>query len=209
MEEREREVPAVKRRKWTVQKEERMVELWADQPCLFDINSRTYHDRVEKEKQWTEIAEALQMPVAEVKTRSLSLRTQFSRLLRPRPSGSGEKTLTSKQKWILRGLDFLKPFVTPRNTETSLVIEDDETDTQGTMADDEVSSLVENSTLDKDITESVFRPCTPGSSRSSSPPPSEPRVHQSLNKKARRVSDNEIELEKLELLKEMSKANNK
>lgn len=60
-------------------------------------------------------------------------------------------------------------------------------------------------TLDKDIAESVLRPCTPCSPCSSSPPPSEPRVRQPLNKKARRVCDNDIELEKLELLKEMSK----
>lgn len=83
-------------------------------------------------------------------------------------------------------------------------LEDSETDTQGTVADEEVSSPVENSTPDMDITESVLRPCTPGSSRASSPPPSEPRVSQQLHKKARHVSENDIEFEKLELLKEMT-----
>ena len=73
------------------------------------------------------------------------------------------------------------------------------------MADEEVSSPGENSSLDKDIAEPVARACTPGSSRSSSPPSSEPRGCQLLNKKARRASDSDIELEKLELLKEMSK----
>lgn len=41
---------APSRRKSTVDKEERLVELWAEQPCLFDVNCHSYHDRVEKEK---------------------------------------------------------------------------------------------------------------------------------------------------------------
>ncbi|CAM4575206.1 unnamed protein product [Leuciscus chuanchicus] len=53
---------APSRRKWTVDKEERLVELWAEQPCLFDVNCHSYHDRVEKEKKWTDIAEAIDMP---------------------------------------------------------------------------------------------------------------------------------------------------
>ncbi len=83
-------------------------------------------------------------------------------------------------------------------------IEDSETDTQGSVADEEVPSPGENSSLDKDIAEPVLRPCTSGPSRSSSPPSSEPRGRQP-NKKARRASDNDTELEKLEFLKEMSK----
>lgn len=66
------------------------------------------------------------------------------------------------------------------------------------MADDEVSSPGENSL------EIAPRASTPGPSRSSSPPSSAPRGRRSLNKKARHPSDSEIELEKLEVLKEMS-----
>ncbi|KAI3367293.1 hypothetical protein L3Q82_008345 [Scortum barcoo] len=77
--------------RWTVQKEERMVELWADQPCLFDINCPTYRDGVERKK---------------------------------------------------NGLRLQKPCKCP--------IEDSETDTQGTVADEEVPTPVEDSTLDKD-----------------------------------------------------------
>ncbi|XP_065119390.1 uncharacterized protein [Paramisgurnus dabryanus] len=128
----------------------------------------------------------------------MSLRTQFCRLLRPLPSGSGDKALTSKQKWILRHLDFLKPFVTPRNAETTLAIDDNDTDTQGTVADDEVSSPGENSL------ETAPRASTPGPSRSSSPPSPAPRGRRPLNKKPRRSNDSDIELEKLEVLKEMS-----
>lgn len=57
----EQETPARSRSRtvWTVQKDEWMVELWAEQPCLFDVSSAIYHDGVEKEKQWTGIAGAL------------------------------------------------------------------------------------------------------------------------------------------------------
>ncbi len=58
----EERATARNRRKWTVQKEEQTVELWAEQPCLFDINCSSYHDRVEKEKKWTDITGAVQMP---------------------------------------------------------------------------------------------------------------------------------------------------
>ncbi|XP_073722073.1 CUB and sushi domain-containing protein 3-like [Misgurnus anguillicaudatus] len=44
------------RRKWTVDKEERIDERWAEQPCLFDVTCHSYHDRVEKEKKWSDIA---------------------------------------------------------------------------------------------------------------------------------------------------------
>jgi len=39
--------------------------------------------------------------VEEVKMRAIALRTQYSKLLKAKPSGSGEKPLTSKQKWLL------------------------------------------------------------------------------------------------------------
>ncbi|XP_036436899.1 uncharacterized protein LOC118815073 [Colossoma macropomum] len=80
------------------------------------------------------------------KTRSLSLRTQYSRLLKPLPSGSGDKPLSSKQQWLKRNLDFLKPFFVPRHSGSSLVLEENEqhadTQDQESMDDsDEVLRL--------------------------------------------------------------------
>ncbi|KAI4900990.1 hypothetical protein NFI96_032983 [Prochilodus magdalenae] len=49
---------------WTVQEEEKLVELWREHECVFDVSSHFCHDRVEKEKGWTEIAEALKIPGA-------------------------------------------------------------------------------------------------------------------------------------------------
>lgn len=58
--------------------------------------------------------------VEELKTRVTTLRTQFTKLLKPKPSGSGEKGLTEKQRWLLTNLDFLKKHVAQRPSETSV-----------------------------------------------------------------------------------------
>lgn len=62
--------------------------------------------------------------VNEVKTRAASLRTQYGKLIRAKPSGSGQKPLASKQNWILQHLDFLKAHVTHRPTESTLTVSD-------------------------------------------------------------------------------------
>ncbi|XP_029969510.1 WW domain-binding protein 11-like isoform X4 [Salarias fasciatus] len=58
--------------------------------------------------------------VEEVKTRVTTLRTQYSKLLKCKPSGSANKTLTSRQTWLLKSLTFLKKHVSQRPTESSL-----------------------------------------------------------------------------------------
>lgn len=58
--------------------------------------------------------------VEDVKTRALSLRTQYSRLVKPKPGGHGNKVLTSKQKWILRAMDFIRPHIVHRPSETKV-----------------------------------------------------------------------------------------
>ena len=47
---------------WTREMEERLVELWREHPCLFDVSHELFHDRIEKDKSWLEIAIALQLP---------------------------------------------------------------------------------------------------------------------------------------------------
>lgn len=58
--------------------------------------------------------------VQDVQTRMATLRTQFGKLLKGKPSGSGLTHMTSRQKWIFQHLQFLKPFVLHRPSETSL-----------------------------------------------------------------------------------------
>ncbi|CAM4724966.1 unnamed protein product [Leuciscus chuanchicus] len=60
------------------------------------------------------------MSVEEVKTRATTLRTQFSKLLKTKPSWTFEKPLTSKQRWLMKTLMFLRKHVTQRATESSL-----------------------------------------------------------------------------------------
>ncbi|XP_038153207.1 uncharacterized protein LOC119791263 isoform X2 [Cyprinodon tularosa] len=113
-------IMAAVRVRWSQSTEERLVELWKAHPSLFDVASKSYHDRRKREKSWEAIAVQLQLPANEVKTRVASLRTQYGKLLKPKPSGSGHKPLTPKQKWILRHLDFLKGHVIHRHTESTL-----------------------------------------------------------------------------------------
>ncbi|RXM95228.1 hypothetical protein EOD39_17113 [Acipenser ruthenus] len=52
----------VPRKVWSLEIEERMVEMWQEHPCLFDISDISYHDRSWKEQRWREIALQLQVP---------------------------------------------------------------------------------------------------------------------------------------------------
>ncbi|XP_016328180.1 uncharacterized protein LOC107677691 [Sinocyclocheilus anshuiensis] len=54
-----------------------------------------------------------------------TLRTQFGKILKGKPSGSVLTLMTSRQKWIFQHLQFLKPFVLHRPSETSLEPEPD------------------------------------------------------------------------------------
>ncbi|KAK7925262.1 hypothetical protein WMY93_007572 [Mugilogobius chulae] len=80
--------------RWTLAKEELLVEKWQLHECLYNVSCKTYHNRVEKEKAWAEIAAELECSVTDVKTRATSLRTQYSKLLKPKPSVVVEMLLT-------------------------------------------------------------------------------------------------------------------
>ncbi|KAK7138515.1 hypothetical protein R3I94_013975 [Phoxinus phoxinus] len=82
-----------------------------------------YHNRSEKEKRWTEITNALKQPdftVEDIKTRAVSMRTQYCRLQKPKPSVSGSKPSTPRQRWLLRVMDFIKTYIVHRPCETTL-----------------------------------------------------------------------------------------
>ncbi|XP_058486397.1 trichohyalin-like [Solea solea] len=104
---------------WSEEAEEGFVVLWQQHPCLFDVSSSHFHNKDQKEKAWRDIADCLQQPVEEVKTRAASLRTQFSRLIKPRP-GNEAKPLTPRQQWLLRVMDFIKPYIVHRPCEITL-----------------------------------------------------------------------------------------
>ncbi len=41
--------------------EENIIELWQEHECLYNVTSKTYHNRSDKEKSWVSIAEALNL----------------------------------------------------------------------------------------------------------------------------------------------------
>ncbi len=51
--------------------EENVIELWQEHECLYDISTKMYYNRAEKEKRWTEIANALQQPGELVKIQNI------------------------------------------------------------------------------------------------------------------------------------------
>ncbi|KAK7132819.1 hypothetical protein R3I93_019151 [Phoxinus phoxinus] len=190
---------------WTRQAEETLIELWQESACLYDISDADYHNREEKDRRWKEVADALQMPAEAVATRVASLRTQYARLRKPKPSGSEVKPLTLRQRWLLRALDFLKPHIVHRRNENHL----------GLPSSDKVEECVDESDemmqeTDKDIDSfdsiSVCLSPMPGTPDTGIPEETasyslSPR---STSSKRRRVSDSDIELQKLEVLKQMS-----
>ncbi|XDV47030.1 hypothetical protein PO909_016779 [Leuciscus waleckii] len=186
--------------RWTSEMEDQLVDMWQHRECLYKVSCKEYHNRNDKERKWAEIAAALEIPVEEVKTRATTLRTQFSKLLKTKPSGTFEKPLTSKQRWLMKTLMFLRKHVTQRATESSLPqsIKDGlaaERDPLNDPDDDDVSlmsdetSAEEPSILQNDDDLSPPVPCTPTAKR--------------LKKSQ---SADAIEMEKLKILQQMSTA---
>ena len=47
---------------WSEEKEERLVELWREHECLFDVSAASYHNRNMRDNSWRTIASALGLP---------------------------------------------------------------------------------------------------------------------------------------------------
>jgi hypothetical protein len=77
------------------------IELWRENPCLYDVTSKSYSNRNQKKKAIDEIADKLKLSADAVTKKITSLRTQFSRLIKPLPSGSGCVARTPYQKWLV------------------------------------------------------------------------------------------------------------
>lgn len=149
--------------------------------------------------------------VEEVKTRALSLRTQLSRLIKPKPSGSGNKPLTPRQMWLLRVMDFIIKHIVHRPCKTTLDLspsDQDNTEDPDYDLDYSTDSLNKLQTLQS-------RPNRPKpTSHTSSPvefldsPSTSIRNEgvesstRGIKRKARAVCD--VELQKLAVLKEMA-----
>ena len=51
-------IAAIPRILWTPEMEERLIQLWQEQQCLFNIVCKNYHNQLAKEKSWNAIAQA-------------------------------------------------------------------------------------------------------------------------------------------------------
>ncbi|XP_030237135.1 uncharacterized protein LOC115561314 [Gadus morhua] len=180
------------KRKWSNTMETTLVEMWQQRPCIFDVSSKDFHDRVKRDKAWREIADTLDLPVVEITTRAASLRTQFGKLLHPKPSGSGQKdvTLTPRQKWICQSMFFLRAHIAHRPSQTTLNFDD---------------SQQEATESSEEETEAEGPPAI-----TNPPPPFPPRpppVQESRaqRKKRKPTRDVEMEMEKVDILRNVSK----
>ena len=59
---------------------------------------------------------------AEIRKHMASLRTQYSRMVKPAPSGSAAKKSTKRQDWVRTNLGFLKPHLKKRTSVSNLVV---------------------------------------------------------------------------------------
>ena len=67
--------------------------------------------RMKKIKAVEEIGQKLQMTPVAVNKKLTSLRTQYSRLVKRLPSGSGIEARTPHQKWLVEKLEFIRQHV--------------------------------------------------------------------------------------------------
>ncbi|XP_062239063.1 uncharacterized protein wu:fb74b10 [Platichthys flesus] len=192
---------------WGQETEHSLIEIWQEHQCLFDVSSSQYHNRVEKEKAWREIAKCLQQPVQEVKTRATSLRTQYSRLIKPKPNGGEIKPLTPRQQWLIRAMDFIKPYIVHRPCETAVdmsLCELDDSEEQEDHSDSFESVLLSRPETPETLMPRVLRSASScelsdeGASPTREPAQSAPR---GVKRKAR---TEDIELQKLLVLKQMA-----
>lgn len=183
---------------WSPEAERALVQLWQQSACLYDLSAADYHNREEKERRWREVAEALQMPSEAVATRVASLRTQYARLRKPKP-GSERKPITLRQRWILRALEFLRPHIVHRRHDNTSSDKADDTEPEP-----ETDELLEEPDREMDSFDSISVCLSPMPSTPDTGLPEECVSPRSSSSKRRRGSESDIELQKLEVLKQMS-----
>ncbi|KAL2088611.1 hypothetical protein ACEWY4_015510 [Coilia grayii] len=166
--------------------------MWQQYPSLYDVSAREYHDRAKKEKCWQDIALALGQPVVDLQTKAASLRTQYGKLLRPKPSGTGYSVSTPRQQWIERSLGFLRPFMTHRASQTTLNLDDDQ-----------MSEVIED-----DEEPEAEEPSEPSESSTNPSPPLPVQEHRGRKGKAtkQKAKACDLEAEKVEILRAVSQS---
>ncbi|XP_005174219.3 uncharacterized protein wu:fb74b10 isoform X1 [Danio rerio] len=185
---------------WSPEAERALVQLWQQSACLYDLSAADYHNREEKERRWREVAETLHMSTEAVATRVASLRTQYARLRKPKP-GSERKPITLRQRWILRALEFLRPHIVHRRHDNTSSDKAEDTEPEPEPEPDE---LQEDPEREMDSFDSISVCLSPMPSTPDTGLPEECVSPRSSSSKRHRSSESDIELQKLEVLKQMS-----
>jgi hypothetical protein len=105
---------------WTEDKEDILIDLWRKYPCLYYVGNKSYSKRNEKQKALNEMSEKLSITPFNITKHLSSLRTQYTRLVKPSPSGSEYVTKTARQKWLVDKLEFLRIHVKKRDSLSNL-----------------------------------------------------------------------------------------
>lgn len=144
----------------------------------------------------------------EVQTKAASLRTQYGKVLRSKPSGSGDKELTSRQKWILKNLQFLQPFVVQRVSQSTLNLDDFEHSITDEGGEDQETEEDVSGSSTSHLTSGPSTPQTPLEASSSHQNHqvsfNNPARAYKSKQKLRDKSLDELEMEKVTILKNVS-----
>lgn len=66
-------------KKWTHEEIVKLIELYEERACLWDVFDKEYHDKDKRQRALIEISHELETPVGDIKTKLLSLRSQLGR----------------------------------------------------------------------------------------------------------------------------------
>lgn len=98
---------------WSRDQLMQLIDLYREHNVLWDPTCRDFKDKNLKNNAWVEIANAMQMPKAEVQAKMRTLIGQFQREAKKPTSGSASEA----KKWFaFHALLFLKDKTTPRRT---------------------------------------------------------------------------------------------
>lgn len=110
--------------RWTFETIRRLIDLYQENPCLWDTAAEAYKDRVKKNSAFLLISSELNVDIKEVQRKLHNLRNQFSQELKKinmvkSGMGTGEKYFT---KWpYFEALKFIEPTVVARRGISNMV----------------------------------------------------------------------------------------
>ncbi|KAJ8928544.1 hypothetical protein NQ314_018893 [Rhamnusium bicolor] len=104
------------------EEDEKLVELVARHPALYDAGHMEYKDQMMKENIWKEISNEVRRSVADCKKRWRYIRDTYMKQRKPGSTGSAAK---GKSKWSLLGhLEFLNKVAYERSTQSNITTEE-------------------------------------------------------------------------------------